>query len=141
MRQLLCVGAFVLVLAGCGESKKKETGALSKEAAAACTGSRLAEAPTLPSSWPDMAEVTLTQQSTQGPTQIVEGYFEGDVKSAHDDFKRELEGAGFTILFDETEEDDAEVSWKGQGRSGQVGIRDECGQDGKVYVKITNRPA
>jgi hypothetical protein len=88
VRQLLCVGTFVLVLAGCGESKKKEAGPLSKKAAAGCAGSRLAEAPTLPSNWPDMAEVTLTQQSTQGPTQIVEGYFEGDVKSAHDDFKR-----------------------------------------------------
>jgi hypothetical protein len=141
-QSVLLVATAVLVIAGCGGDKKKaESLPLSKEAAAACNGSRLSEAPTLPSKWPDMGEVTLTQQSTQGPTQIVEGYFQGDVKQAHDDFKRELETAGFTILFDELEAHDSEVSWKGQGRSGQVALRDECGADGKIYVKITNRPA
>lgn len=140
LRFLSVVAVPTLLLAGCGGSEKKSESPLSKEAAAACNGSRLAEAPKLPSKWPDMGEVTLTQQSTQGPTEIVEGYFEGDVESAHDDFKRELEGAGFTILFDELEEHDSEVSWKGQGRSGQVALREECG-DGKTYVKITNRPA
>ena len=38
------------------------------------------------------------------------------------------------------EENDSEVSWKGEGRSGQVAIRNECGEDDKIYVKITNRP-
>ncbi len=140
LRRLLFVSVLVLVLAGCGGSKKKSETPLSKEAAAACNGSRLSEAINLPAKWPDMGEVTLTQQSAQGPTEIVEGYFQGDVKGAHDDFKRELEGAGFTILFDELEEHDSEVSWKGQGRSGQVALREECG-NGKTYVKITNRPA
>ena len=103
-------------------------------------GSELSEAPNLPASWPDMGEVTFTQQSTQGPTEVVEGYFDGDIQAAHDDFKRELEAAGFTILFDEVEENDSEVSWKGEGRSGQVAIRNECGDDNKMYVKVTNRP-
>jgi len=70
-----------------------------------------------------------------------DGYFEGDVQAAHDDFKRELEAAGFTILFDEVEENDSEVSWEGEGRSGQVAIRNECGESDKMYVKVTNRPA
>ena len=85
-------------------------------------------------------DVTYTQQSEQGPTTVVEGYFAGDVEAAHDDFKRELDSAGFTILFDELEENDSEVSWKGQGRSGQVALRNECGSSDKVFVHITNRP-
>ena len=139
LRGLILVGAFGLLLTGCGGSEK-ETG-LGKDAEAACSGSELSEAPSLPPGWPDMGEVTFTQQKTQGPTEVVEGYFEGDIEAAHEDFKRELEAAGFTILFDEIEEDDAEVSWKGEGRSGQVALREECGSDDKIYVKVTNRPA
>ena len=69
------------------------------------------------------------------------GILPGGIKAAHDDFKRELQGAGFTILFDELDAHDSEVSWKGQGRSGQVALREECGRADKIYVKITNRPA
>jgi hypothetical protein len=141
IRWLAVVGVIGLLLAGCGGGDGDNGSELSEEAEAACTGSELSEAPMLPAGWPDMGEVTLTQQSTQGPTEVVEGYFEGDIQAAHDDFKRELEAAGFTILFDEVEENDSEVSWKGEGRSGQVAIRDECGEDDKMYVKVTNRPA
>jgi hypothetical protein len=44
------------------------------------------------------------------------------------------------VLFEELEDHDAEVSWSGEGRSGQVALRDDCG-GGKIYVRITNRPA
>jgi hypothetical protein len=130
----------MLLLAGCGgsDSKSSESG---DETEAACTKSALSEAPELPQGWPDMGEVTFTQQSDQGPTKIVEGYFDGDIEAAHDDFKRELEASGFTILFDELEEHDSEVSWKGEGRSGQVALREECGSSDKIFVHITNRPA
>ena len=143
MRQLkwaLLLGTLIVSLAACGGNGESEEGELSEEAQAACTGSALSDAPTLPEGWPDMDEVTFTQQSTSGPTEIVEGYFEGDVQAAHDDFKRELEASGFTILFDEVEENDSEVSWKGEGRSGQVAIRKECDDNDKVYIKVTNRP-
>jgi hypothetical protein len=134
------VVVFTALLAGCGggDSKSSESG---DETEAACTKSALSEAPDLPKGWPDMGEVTYTQQSDQGPTTVVEGYFDGDIEAAHDDFKRELEDAGFTILFDELEEHDSEVSWKGQGRSGQVALREECGSPDKIYVHVTNRPA
>jgi hypothetical protein len=130
---------LVFLMAGCGggDSKSSESG---DETEAACTKSPLAGAPELPKGWPELAEVTYTQESQQGPTTVVEGYFAGDVKAAHDDFKRELESAGFTILFDELEDNDSEVSWKGQGRSGQVALRNECGSSDKVFVHITNRP-
>jgi hypothetical protein len=135
---LLTVLGFMV--GGCGGDGKSEESELGKEAEAACTGSPVSGVK-LPATWPEMGEVTFTQQRTQGPTEVVEGYFEGDVKAAHDDFKRELETAGFTILFDELEEHDSEVAWKGQGRSGQVALREECGEADKTYVKVTNRPA
>ena len=139
VRWLSLVGVIILALAGCGGDKKSEEG--DGEAEAACTGSPLKEPPKLPDKFPMFESVTYTQQSTQGPTDIVEGYYEGDVKSAHDEVKAELEGAAFTILFDELEEHDSEVSWKGQGRSGQVALREECGGNDKIFVHITNRPA
>jgi hypothetical protein len=140
LRGLALVGALGLLLAGCGGGGNENEGELSEEAEAACTGSELSDAPKLPASWPDMGEVTFTQQKTQGPTEVIEGYFDGDIVAAHDDFKRELEAAGFTILFDELEEHDSEVSWRSDGRSGQVALREECGDSDKIYVKVTNRP-
>ena len=111
-----------------------------EEVQAACTAAALAGAPNLPSKFPMLDSVTYTQQSTQGPTEVVEGYFDGDVAAAHDEFKAGIERVGFVVLFDELEEHDSEVSWRGQGRSGQVGLRDECGDSDRTYVRITNRP-
>ena len=130
--------ALTFLLAGCGGGDtKSESG---ETAEAACSKSALTKAPQLPKGWPQMSEVTFTQQSQQGPTNVVEGYFAGDVTTAHDEFKRELQASDFTVLFDELEENDSEVSWKGQGRSGQVALRNECGSSDKTFVHITNRP-
>ena len=86
-------------------------------------------------------ETTLTKQSEQGPTDLVEGYWKGDVKEAHDEYLKELKAAGYKILFEEVEApNDSEISWQGEGRSGQVALRNDCG-GGKIYVHITNRPA
>lgn len=138
------IGLAVLLAAGCGGKKdESEGGALNKQALAACNGSALAEAPNLPPSWPQIEtdKVTYTKQETKGPTTIVEGYFNGDIKEAHDEWKKELEASGYKILFDELEDHDSEVSWQGEGRSGQVALREECGSADKIYVHITNRPA
>jgi hypothetical protein len=149
VRQLgWCVflAAVVVALAGCGGGEKKgEEGEQPSAAAkAACTGAALADSEKLklPPSFPQIEEdkVTYTQQRTEGPTNVVEGYFHGDVEEAHDEYKKELEGAGFKILFDELEEHDSEVSWEGEGRTGQVALREECGESDKTYVHITNRP-
>ena len=139
------IGLVVLVLAGCGgggENKSEEQGGeLNQQAVAACNGTALSEAVKLPASFPMVEDAVFTQQRTDGPTNVVEGYFKGSVEDAHDEYKKELEGAGFKILFDELEDHDSEVSWSGEGRSGQVAIREECGSDDKVYLHITNRPA
>ena len=138
------VGLVLAVATGCGggggESENEES-ALNEQAVAACNGSALSETPDLPASFPMVENVTYTKQTTQGPTQVVEGYFEGSLEDAYDEYKKELQAAGFKILFDEIEEHDSEVSWEGEGRSGQVALRQECGSDDKLYVHITNRPA
>ena len=139
------LAAVVLAVAtGCGgggESGDEEGGELNQQAVAACTGSALSETPDLPASFPMVENVTYTKQSKQGPTTVVEGYFEGSLQDAYDEYKKELEAAGFKILFDEIEDHDSEISWEGEGRSGQVALREECGSDDKIYVHITNRPA
>jgi hypothetical protein len=139
----LLAGVLAFAAAGCGGGGEKESeGEAGGEVQAACNGSQLTSAPKLPASFPQIEaeKLVYTQQSTQGPTQVVEGYFNGDVEEAHDEFKKELQGAGYKILFDELEEDDSEVSWEGEGRTGQVALREECGDGDKTYVHITNRP-
>jgi hypothetical protein len=137
------IGLAMLLAAGCGGKKSESEGALNQEAEAACNGSALSKAPNLPPSWPQIEtdKLTYTKQETKGPTTIVEGYFNGDIKEAHDEWKKELQASGYKILFDELEDHDSEVSWQGEGRSGQVALREECGSADKIYVHITNRPA
>ena len=138
------LGLVVLAFAGCGgggEKSSEEGGELNEQAQAACTGAALSATPKLPPSFPQVENVTYTQQRTQGPTNVVEGYWEGSLEDAHDEYKKELEAAGYKILFDELEDHDSEVSWQGEGRSGQVALREECGDNDKIYVHITNRPA
>ena len=136
--------ALGLMVAGCGGGKKEaDQGELSKEVQAACSGSALSAAPKLPPTFPQIEQekLTYTKQSTVGPTDVVEGYFNGDVKDAHEEFEKELKAAGYSILFNELEDHDSEISWQGEGRTGQVAMREECGSSDKTYVHITNRPA
>jgi hypothetical protein len=97
----------------------------------------------LPEGFPQVIEDKLlfTRQHTEGPTEVVEGYFRGSLEEAHKDFEEEVDHAGFVVLSNELEEDDSEVSWSGKGRSGRVALRRECPTPDKIYVRITNRPA
>ena len=140
--------ALVLVLAaaglaaGCGGGGGSEDEEGGGEAThAACDGSALSESLKLPAGWPQIEEdkMVYTEQETTGPTEVVEGYFNGDVQEAHDEFEHELEASGFTVTFEEVEEHDSEVAWEGEGRTGIVAIRDECGDSEKMYIRITNR--
>ena len=143
---VLVLGLAAVALAGCGgggDKDKGDTDALSGTVHAACNGSRMSAEPKLPAGFPQIEEdkVVYTQQSKNGPTDVVEGYFNGDVEEAYTEYKKELEGAQYEILFDELEApNDSEISWSGEGRTGQVALRNECGEDGKTYVRITNRP-
>ena len=143
---VLVLGLAAVALAGCGggDKDKGDTDELSGTVQAACKGSRMSEEPKLPASFPQIEQDKLvyTQQSTNGPTEVVEGYFNGDVQEAHDEFLKELQGAQYKILFNEVEApNDSEISWSGEGRTGQVALRNECGDSDKTYVHITNRAA
>ena len=143
---LALLAAALVLVAGCGGSgeKKGETEQPSAAAKAACDGAALADTSKLrlPPSWPQIEadKMTYTKEEKTGPTVVIEGYFNGDVKQAHDEWKKELQASGYKILFDELEDHDSEVSWEGEGRTGQVALREECGENDKIYVHITNRP-
>ncbi len=138
------LAALAFFVAGCGgggeSAKDKAETEANPQALAACNGSPLKAKPKLPPSFPMVEDTTFTRQSTEGPTNLVEGYWKGDLKEAHDEYLKELKGVGYKILFEELEDHDSEVSWSGEGRTGQVALRDDCGGD-KIYVHITNRPA
>jgi ABC-type glycerol-3-phosphate transport system substrate-binding protein len=144
MKRAACVcllAALAFGVAGCGGGGDKESEeAANPQAQAACDGSPLTEKPNLPASFPMVENTTLTTQSTQGPSEVVEGYWTGDLEEAHDEYVKEFQAAGYKVLFEELEEDDSEVSWQGEGRTGQVALRKDCDGD-KIYVHITNRPA
>ncbi len=131
--------------AGCGGGGGgDEDSDLGKQVQAACDGSAIDVTSKLPPSFPQIEEDKLvyTQESEVGPTQVVEGYFNGDVEGAHEEFQTELKASGYDILFDVVEApNDSEISWKGEGLTGQVAMRNECGESDKTYVHITNRPA
>jgi hypothetical protein len=146
MVALALAAALGFAVTGCGGGGKKAEstqGALQQDVQAACTGTALTATPKLPPSFPQIEadKLTYTQQSTIGPTEVVEGYFNGAVKDAHEEFEKELKASGYDILFNELEDHDSEISWKGEGRTGQVAMREECGTSDKTYVHITNRPA
>ena len=132
IRGFVFIALIVAALAGCGgngDGDKSSGEPLNQEAVAACEGTALADAPNLPEGFPKPDATTYTKEHEEGPTQVVEGYFAGSVEDAHDEYKSGFESAGFTVLFDEVEDNDSEVSWKGKGRSGQVALRNECGEN------------
>jgi hypothetical protein len=144
MKRAACVcllAALAFGVAGCGGGGEKDSEeAANPQAQAACDGSPLSGTPNLPAGFPMVENTTLTKQSTQGPSEVVEGYWTGDLKEAHDEYVKEFQAAGYKVLFEELEDHDSEVSWQGEGRTGQVALRDDGGGD-KIYVHITNRPA
>jgi hypothetical protein len=54
-----------------------------------------------------------------------------------------LDGANYSILFNEIEDKDAEISYKtaDEASTGQIAFRSECEEAGRTVVHITNRPA
>ncbi len=137
---LLVMGVAALFLAGCGGGSDKS--AKESEAGLTCEGTALDSEPNLPEGFPEPGELTYVDESEQGPTQIVEGFYEGELKNAYEDYKGGFEGAGYTVLFSEMEDKDAEVSYKdAQGKtSGRVALKAGC-DNGNLSVHITNRPA
>ena len=83
--------------------------------------------------------VTYLVTSKAGPSNVVDGTYDGDLDAAYDAYEQAVGDAGYNVLFKEKEEDDAEISYEGGGRTGQIALRDAC-DNGKLAVHITNRP-
>jgi hypothetical protein len=133
---------IVLTVAACGGSDENGEEESEGGAKIACSGDPVT--PDLPSDFPSVEGLTYTESSTVGQSKIADGYYEGDLEEAYDAFKSAFEGAaGYTITFDEIEENDSEVAYKGgdESRSGIVALRKECEESGRISVHITSRPA
>jgi hypothetical protein len=138
----IVLAALVFVVAGCGSEKESEKGDTDTVGTqAACAAPALSSTTKLPANFPTVSKATYTKESTEGPTDVTEGYFMGSVEEGHDAYKTALGTNGYVVTDDELDEHDSEVNWKGHGRSGQVALREQCGEHDKIYVKVTNRPA
>ena len=94
----------------------------------------------LPANFPKPDGVTYRQESTAGPSQVVDGTTPETSTTPTTRTSRRSTAAGYKVLFKEKEEDDAEISYEGEGTTGQVALRAVCGEDDKLVVHITNRP-
>jgi hypothetical protein len=129
-------------LAACGGDESNEEKA--KEEAASgeitCEGSALTGDTGLSSTFPKPDGVTYVKSEQNGPTRVVNAYYEGDIEGGYEAYKDAFESAGYDIPFDEKEEDDAEVSYEDSGSktTGLVALKAECDND-RISVRITSR--
>jgi len=144
---LVLFATFALAACGGGGSdnagKETDTGGevASPEAKESCRSSPLSDSVELPSGFPQPSGVTYVKQSEAGPSKVIDGRYAGSVEEGYDAYLSAIKDVGYTLLFHEREgEDDAEISYKGDGRTGQIALRNECGEADKIYLHITSRP-
>ena len=89
---------------------------------------------------PDAGRVHRHESTEEGPTSVVVGYWESGLDEAYNEWKDQVEEAGFNVTFDEIEDKDAEVAYEGSGKTGIVQLKDQCEEDEVTYVRITSRP-
>ena len=136
--------AFAIGVAGCGGGKseaEKEAEAAGKVGASevTCDGSALSGDSGLASGFPMPSGVTYVKTQQDGPTTVVNAYYEGDLDAAYNAYKDAFEPAGYDVPFNEKEEDDAEVSYeKSGGSTGLVALKASC-DNGRVSIRITSR--
>jgi len=128
---------------GCGEESEseREREGESGEARTACKAPASNAETGLPAAFPMPGELTVTEVRKDGPTNVVDGYWTSDLEEAYREYTEHVEAAGYTILFKEQEEDDAEISYKSGDRTGIIALRANCSEDETTRVHITNRPA
>jgi hypothetical protein len=136
---LLGLGVAIAA-AGCGKAEQS-SGGETEGSKVACKAPATSQPTRLPAAFPVPGELTFTEVRKDGPTNVVDGYWTAGIDEAYKEFKDQVEQAGYTILFDEKEEHDAEISYKASGRSGQIALRDDCSEADTTRVHITNRPA
>lgn len=136
---------LALIASGCGssDSKSDEEGSAkeSEGARTACRAPATTKPTGLPAAFPIPGELVITQVRKDGPTNVVDGYWTSGLDEAYTEWKENVERAGYQVLFDEKEEHDSEISYRGSNRTGQIALRDDCTEDETTRVHITNRPA
>jgi hypothetical protein len=133
----LAVVATVLLAAGCGGGRGEKE---SEGNASACRATATNAATGFPAGFPRPGELTITSVHRDGPTRVIDGYWASGLDEAYREYKEAVERAEYDILFTEKEEHDAEISYKGEGRSGQIALRDDCSESDTTRVHITSRP-
>jgi hypothetical protein len=131
----IAVAGLVMLGAGCGKGKEEAEGN-----ASACRQAATNAATGFPAGFPKPGELTITSVHRDGPTRVIDGYWTAGLDEAYREYKDEVERAGYDVLFTEKEEHDAEISYKGEGRSGQIALRDDCSESDTTRVHITSRP-
>jgi hypothetical protein len=134
---LLTVAVFAMAACGGG-------GGESEGGNEDCSGSGISSTELkIPQDFPAPPSVTFTSSTQDGPSGVADGYADEDLETTYNEWHDVFDSAGYTILFDEKEEHDAEISYKSaDGTStGQVALRDECKQSHRLNVHVTDRPA
>jgi hypothetical protein len=125
----------VLLAAGCGGGNKESEGSK-----AACKADATTQATGLPAAFPIPGELTITAVRKDGPSNVIDGYWTAGLDEAYKEYSDQVKEAGYDTLFTEKEDHDAEISYKGSGRTGQIALRDDCSESDTTRVHITNRP-
>ena len=133
--------ALAVGLAGCGKSESEKESEAAGRGEVTCEGVAMSKSPSLPAGFPSVGKITFVKGGAAGPSTSADGYSDTDLDAMHDDYVSGFKSAGYTVLFEELEEDDSEVSYKTAdgSKSGQVALR-KC-DNGKTSVHITVRPS
>jgi hypothetical protein len=148
-RTLAGAGMALLVTAllaqGCGSGSNEGTDSGAKQEAdsakTTCKAPATSRKTGLPAAFPIPGEMTVTQVRKDGPTIVVDGYWTAGVDEAYSEYKDQVGQAGYKVLFTENEHHDAEISYRGSRRTGQIALRGDCTEADTSRVHITNRPA
>jgi MFS family permease len=79
--------------------------------------------PSLPSGFPTLTGVAFTGNDDHWATH---GYFDRSIRFAHDAYVAKLTAAGYRITHSEVDPWDSEITFAGNGRSGEIDVFQEC---------------
>src|SRR5437867_343122 len=133
---MMVFGLFVAVACESKAEKDKEKEGASK--ACTSTPSPIAQASN-PATFPNPVGAVYTASAQQGPTQGFAGYASKDLADAFAAYKTALSTGGYSVTKSEKDVADAEVSFSGNGTTGQVALKSACA--GRTTIKIKIRPS